>query len=334
MKIKIFNKWIGNKSSTIIVAEAGLNHNGSIKIAKKLIQKAKSCGADAVKFQTFKARDLTSTKSKFYKVFQKLEFDNNEFAELSDYSKSQGIFFFSTPFSFEAVDLLNNIKVSAFKIASGDLTNIPLIKYAAMKRKPIILSTGMGNIEEIKAALDTVYSVANKKIVLMHSISAYPPPINEVNLKAIQKMKEIFKVPIGFSDNGSDMLVPLISCSIGAEMIEKHFTLSHKMTGPDHKASANPLQFKEMVKKIRIIEKMFGDGEKHCQKSELDNRINARRSLTANINIEKGSILTKEIVGLKRPATGIEPKFFERVIGRRAIHSIEAEQSINWKDIK
>jgi len=286
LKIKIGKKFVGDDEATFIVAEAGINHNGSLQIAKKLIVEAKKCGADAIKFQTFTANDLASTKSKFFKIFKKLELTENDFQKLNDFAKKQKIMFFSSPFSNNAVDLLNKLKVPAFKIASGDLTNIPLITYAASKRKTMIISTGMSNSHEIKTAINTIKK-NNNKIILMHSISSYPTPPKEVNLKVISTLKKKFQYPIGFSDNGNDMLVPLIAVSMGAKIIEKHFTLNKNMSGPDHKTSSDPKQFLDLVKNIRKIEQMFGDGKKLCQKSELSNRIAARRIIKEIIALSK-----------------------------------------------
>ena len=334
MRIKIRNKWIGEHFPVFIIAEAGINHNGNLEIAKKMITKAKECGADAIKFQTFKAEDLTSIKSKFFKIFKNLELSYSDFIELYYYAKKQNIIIFSSPFSFEAIDLLTKIKTPAFKIASGDLTNIPLIKYTASKKKPMIVSTGMSNIEEIKNALRTIQSQGNNKIIILHSVSAYPAPINEVNLQTIQLLKRKFHYPIGYSDNGSELLVPLIAVSNGAKVIEKHFTLDRKLKGPDHKLSADPQQFRILVNNIRSVEMMLGNGIKNCQPSEIENRVNARRSITANVTIPKGSKITQKMIGIKRPATGIEPKYFNEVLGKTATRTIKSEESLKWKDIR
>lgn len=334
MRIKIRNKWIGEHFPVFIIAEAGINHNGNLEIAKKMITKAKECGADAIKFQTFKAEDLTSIKSKFFKIFKNLELSYSDFIELYYYAKKQNIIIFSSPFSFEAIDLLMKIKTPAFKIASGDLTNIPLIKYTASKKKPMIVSTGMSNIEEIKNALRTIQSQGNNKIIILHSVSAYPAPINEVNLQTIQLLKRKFHYPIGYSDNGSELLVPLIAVSNGAKVIEKHFTLDRKLKGPDHKLSADPQQFRILVNNIRSVEMMLGNGIKNCQPSEIENRVNARRSITANVTIPKGSKITQKMIGIKRPATGIEPKYFNEVLGKTATRTIKSEESLKWKDIR
>ena len=334
MKIKIGNKFIGEGNPAFIVAEAGINHNGDLKIAKKLIQKAKDSGADAIKFQTFRAEDLTSRKSKFFKIFKRIELDFSDYLELYDFAKSKNIIFFSTPFSDEAVDLLKKIKIPAFKIASGDLTDIPLIKYVAKTKKPIILSTGMANINEISSAIKAIKNCNNNKIILMHSVSSYPTPISDVNLHAITTLKEKYPYPIGFSDNGGDLLVPVISIAVGAKIVEKHFTVDKKLPGPDHKFSTNPKQFQQLVTNIRNTEKMLGDGIKKCKPSELINRVEARRSVTSLKMISKNCKIQRHMIGVKRPAKGIEPKYYHKVIGKIARRDIKIDDPVNWNDLK
>jgi len=332
MKIKISTKEVGESKPAFVVAEAGINHNGSLKIAKKLIVEAKKNGADAIKFQIFSANDLASKNSKFFKIFKKLELTNSNFKELNDFAKSKRIIFFASPFSVNAVDQLQKLQIPVFKIASGDLTNLPLIEYISKKRKPIIVSTGMANIQEVQDAVNIIKKY-NNKIILLHSVSAYPTPPQEVNLKAIHTLKSKFPYPIGFSDNGDNLLVPLIAISMGAKIIEKHFTLNKNMDGPDHKISCNPKQFSSLVKDIRLVEQMIGNGKKSCQKSELVNKIAARRSIIANQLIKKGEKISSDMIAIKRPSTGIEPRFFKKVIGRRAKKRINSEQSIKWNDI-
>lgn len=333
MNVKISNKTIGEKFPAFIIAEAGINHSGSLKIAKQLISKAKSSGADAIKFQTFKASDIASTSSPFFKILKKLELSDSDFKKLSDYAKKRKMIFLSTPFSFDAVDLLTKLKVPAFKIASGDLTHIPLIKYAARKMKPMIISTGMATLNEIREAVNSIKAVKNKKILIMHSISGYPTPENEVNLNVIKNFKKIFPYPIGFSDNGESNLVPLIAVALGAKIIEKHFTINKKMNGPDHKISVDPKQLKTMIKDIRKIEKMIGDGGKICQPSELKNRIAARRSIITNVDLKKNTKLTKEMISVKRPAKGIEPKYFSSILGKKMKKNLRKEQPLKWNDL-
>jgi len=334
MKVKIGNRWIGKDYPAYVIAEGGINHNGSIKIAKKIIFYAKASGADAIKFQTFRAKDLTSTKSKFFKIFNKLELDEADFGEISDYAKSQKITFFSTPFSKYAVDLLARLHVPAFKIASGDLTNIPLMKYAASKKKPMIISTGMSDIDEIRVAVRSIRSVGNQKILIMHSVSSYPTPVDAVNLLSIHYLKEKFPFLVGYSDNGKDTLVPIIAVALGAKIIEKHFTINRKLPGPDNKFSADPKDFRKMVNEIRKVEKMLGKVAKRCQLSELENRVEIRRSITAKVTIEKGWKLTENMIGLSRPATGIQPKYYSSVLGKKSRKRIKRGDSIRWNDLR
>jgi len=334
VNIRIGRRTIGKSFPSFLIAEGGINHNGSIKIGKKIIEKASECKVDAIKFQTFKADDLTSKKSVYYKLFKKLELDENDFGELSDYAKVNNLIFLSTPFSNSAVDMLTKINVPAFKISSGDLTHIPLLKYAALKKKPMIISTGMANNKEIDNAIKAIKKSGNNKIIILHSISAYPTPEDEENLLTIQTLSKKYPYPVGFSDNGGGPLVPIIATALGAKLIEKHFTINKKLKGPDHKISANPGEMKDMVKNIRLVEKMFGSGIKKCQNSERSNLINARRSITATINIPKGTKITKSMIGIKRPAHGINPEFFEKVIGKFTKNTLNVDQSIRWSDIR
>jgi N,N'-diacetyllegionaminate synthase len=333
MQIKIAKKKVGENSPTFIIAEAGINHNGDLNIAKKMIKKAKEAKVDAIKFQTFKADDLASPKSQYYKIFKNLEFSSSDFEKLATYAKNINLIFCSTPFSENAVDTLSKIKVPFFKIASGDLTHIPLIKYAASKRKPMLISTGMANMDEIKMAIKAIKSQGNNEIVILHSVSAYPTPPEETNLNAIKSLKKNFLYPIGYSDNGPGNTVPLTAVCLGAKVIEKHFTLDKKMKGPDQFFSGDPNEFKELVKKTREIEKILGDGVKKCQKLELSNLINARRSITTNMDIDKGVKISKEMISIKRPATGIHPMFINKVFGRKTRVKVKINESLKWQDL-
>ena len=334
MNIKIAEKQIGKKYPVFVVAEAGINHNGNVKIAKNMISSAKDCGADAIKFQTFRAGDLASKKSKFFKIFKKVEIDYTHLGELSDHAKKERIIFFSTPFSEEAVDVLADLHVPAFKIASGDITHIPLIKKVASKKKPIIISTGMSNFAEIDFAVKAIKSERNNKIIIMHSVTSYPTPSSDANLRAINTLQCRYKYPIGYSDNGAGILVPIIAVSLGARIIEKHFTLSKKMNGPDHSFSADPNELSLLVKKIRETEIILGDGKKNPQPSELQNIQHARRSIIALVDIKKGDKLTYSNIAIKRPGIGIMPLNFHKVIGSSAKRNIKIDQPIKWSDIK
>ena len=334
LKIRIAKKQIGKTNPVFIVAESGINHNGNIKIAKNMISQAKECNADAIKFQTFRAQDLASKKSKFFKIFKKVEIDYADLGELSDHAKNEGIIFFSTPFSEEAVDVLAELHVPAFKIASGDITHIPLIKKIASKKKPIIISTGMSYFTEINDAVKAIKSEKNNKIIIMHSVTSYPTPSSDANLRAINTLQCRYKYPIGYSDNGEGILVPIIAVSLGARIIEKHFTLSKKMNGPDHSFSADPNELSLLVKNIRETEIILGDGKKNPKPSELQNIQHARRSIVALVNIKKGSKLTYNNIAIKRPGIGIPPLNFHKVIGFSAKRSIKIDQPIKWSDVK
>jgi len=332
-KLKIGNSYIGEKKPAYIIAEAGINHNGKLKNALKMIDSAKEAGANAIKFQTFLAEDLTSEKSKYFELFKKLELSNEDFKKLNDYASKKKIEFLSTPFSFNAVDLLVELNVPAIKIASGDLTNIPLIEYASSKKKPMILSTGMAKISEIKDAVKSVRSQKNNKIVILHSISSYPSPLNEVNLNCIKSLQKSFRNIIGFSDNGNDLLIPVIAVALGAKIIEKHFTLNKNFIGPDHSISANPKEFMNLVKDIRKTEEVLGNGIKKCQPSELQNIVEARRSVTAKVRILQGEKIKREFIDFKRPATGIAPKFLKKVLGKTTKKNIFKDESIKWNEL-
>lgn len=334
MKIKISKKTIGENHPIFFVAEAGINHNGKLRLAKKLISEAKNAGSDAIKFQTFRADDLASRDSQYYNLFKKLEFTKEDFGELSDYSKENGIIFFSTPLSEEAIEILYELNVPAYKIASGDITNIPLIEYAASKQKPIILSTGMSNINEIIEGVNAIKNSNNNEIILLHSVSGYPTPYFEANLNAIKFLNKKFEYPIGFSDNGDERLVSLIAASLGARMIEKHFTLDRNMTGPDHKISSNPNQLKNMIQDIRKIEKMLGLDVKQIQNCEKNIVKQARRSLIALKPILKDEVITKEHIGIKRPEKGLQPKFLKKIIGKKSKKNIKEGQFIQWNLLK
>ena len=331
MSVKIAGRNIGKDLPTFIIAEAGINHNGKLDLAKKLIIKAKECGADAVKFQTFKANRITTKKSKLFRVLKNAELEDSEFGELSDFARSNSIIFFSTASTIEASDLLSNLNVPAFKISSGNLTNLPLVEHIGKKKKPIIISSGMSNLNEVKAAVKTIESTGNKHIIILHCVSSYPTPPTEVNLKVLDLLQQKFNYPIGYSDHTIGEEACIAAVSVGAAVIEKHFTLDNKMRGHDHKFSIDPHGFKRMNQRIRLIEKMMGDGIKKCQPSELSNKSIFRRSVVADITIKKGEKITLEMLRIKRPATGIQPKYLTKVIGKISKKRIPKDTPLQWK---
>lgn len=339
--IKIADKIIGKDKPCFIIAEAGVNHNGKLALAKKLIDAAKEAGADAVKFQTFKTENLVSPdapKAKYQKetvgkisqfeMLKKLELSEVEFKELQNYAKKSGIIFLSAAFDEDSAEILEKMDVCAFKIGSGELTNHSLLYKIAKYRKPIILSTGMATIKEIEDALKIIYKTGNHQVILLHCTTNYPAKFESVNLRAIESMQKKFKVPVGYSDHTPGLAIPIASSALGAAVIEKHFTLDRKMAGPDHRASIEPQELKEMVDAVRAIELARGDGKKRPQKEELEMRNIARKSLFTKVNIPKGEEIKEEMLIARRPGTGISPEDLPKIIGKIAKKDILAEKML------
>ena len=345
MRVKIEDRLIGEEEPSFIIAEAGSNHNGSLEQARKMIDVAAESGADAIKFQIFKAESLYSKytpefsylKGKStYELIKSIETPREWIKELAGYCKEKGIVFLASVFDFEAVDLLDKY-VPAFKIASFEITDLELIKYAAEKGKPMIISTGMANLSEIEDAINAIKSVGNDDIddiddiILLHCNSLYPTPIEIVNLKAIETMRTAFKVPVGFSDHTLGIHIPIAAVAMGACVIEKHFTLDRNLPGPDHSFAIEPDELKEMVNCIRNVEKARGSGIK--EKSELESEemyIKARRSIHAKVDILKGTKITRDMLIIKRPGYGIRPKFIDIVVGRDVKKDIKEDEWITW----
>ena len=331
--IKIGNKIVGENDPCYIIAEAGSNHNGSLEQAKKLIDVAAKAKADAVKFQIFKAERLSADK-KIYELLKKFEFGREWVEELNEYAKKRDIMFIATPFDAEAVDLLDKINIPAFKIASGDLTNLPLIEYIAEKGKPIILSVGLGSLDEIREVLDVIYSTGNENVALLHCVARYPTDPEDVNLNVIKTLKQKFQVPVGFSDHTMEVSVPIGAVALGANIIEKHFTLDRKMEGPDHPYALEPEELKIMVNGMRDVEKALGSGIKIVVDSEKQGLVEGRRSIFANVNIPEGTIITRDILSILRPAVGIAPKYIDKIIGKQVKKDINAYEPITWAKIQ
>lgn len=314
-----------------IIAEAGVNHNGSVEIARKLIDAAADAKADAVKFQTFKAdrlasknadkaeyqKETTDKAESQYEMLKRLELDRDAHIALIDYCRIKGIIFLSTPFDAESIDMLCSFGMEIFKIPSGEITNLPYLRKIGALKKKVILSTGMSDLHEIKAALDILTSSGTKldDITILHATTEYPCPMDEVNLRAMQSIEKAFGVKVGYSDHTKGIEVPVAAAALGAVVIEKHFTLDCTMEGPDHKASLEPAQLKAMVWAIRNVEVALGDGIKRPSKSEEKNKQIARKSIVAAKTIKKGDILTLENITIKRPGHGISPMRLDEVIG-------------------
>lgn len=326
-KIKIADRIIGNEEACFIIVEAGSNHNGSLEQAKKLIDIASESGADAVKFQIFKAEEL-SADEKTQRMLKEFEFRREWVKELNDYAKRKNIMFLATPFDVEAVDLLDEINAPAFKIASGDLTDLPLIKYIAEKGKPIIQSVGLGSLEEIREALDVIYSTGNRNVALLHCVVNYPTKPEDVNLNVIKTLKQ-FHVPIGFSDHTMEISVPIGAVALGASIIEKHFTINRNLAGPDHNYALEPGELKAMIRGIRDVERALGSEEII---GDLE-RKGPKRSIYARVDIHKGETITKDSLSILRPAVGIAPKHIDKIIGKKARKDIKAYEPITWEKI-
>lgn len=326
---------------TYIIAEAGVNHNGSFELACKLVDAAKAAGVDCVKFQTFKAKNLVSknaAKAEYQKettgdgsqgdMLKKLELSYDEFLDLKNYCDKAGIAFLSTPFDFESIDFLNSIDMPFWKIPSGEITNFPYLVALAKTRKPIIMSTGMCSMDEIHAAIDVLRKNGSKDIKLLHCNTEYPTPFEDVNLKAMQSMRDEFGLEVGYSDHTKGIEVPIAAVAMGATIIEKHFTLDRNMEGPDHKASLEPNELEKMVTCIRHIENALGSGDKVPSPSETKNRAVARKSIVAKTKIKIGEVFTEDNITVKRPGTGITPMKWPEVIGTKAIRDFDEDELI------
>lgn len=347
MKICINNRKIGKGEPVFIIAEAGVNHNGDISIAKRLIDIAKESGADAVKFQTFIAEDITSIsspKADYQKqttdrdesqleMLKKFELSFAEFREIKRYCDAVGIIFLSTPFDQKSVDFLDELGIPAFKIPSGEITNFPLLKQIRQKKKPIILSTGMSTLEEIGNAVDLLKINGANDIVLLHCTTAYPAHPDSVNLRAMKTMHQKFNLPVGYSDHTNGITISIAAVALGATIIEKHFTLDKNLPGPDHKASLEPNELMMMVQAIRDVEMAFGNGIKNPAPCEIENEKSIRRSIVANKDIPKNAIIDQDSIIAKRPGTGISPINFSLIIGSRTKKEIKKDTILTWEDI-
>lgn len=342
----IKDKIVGENSPCLIIAEAGVNNNGSFDLAKKLVDAAVEAGADVIKFQTFKA-DLIVTKTtpkaeyqkhgekdneSYYDLLKSLEMSEKNWRELKHYCDQKGIIFISTPHSGDwSVDLLEELGVPAYKIGSGDLTNLPFLDYTAKKGKPMIISTGMAVMEEIKEAVQTIRAAGNDRIAVLQCTTSYPLEIENVHLRAMDAIKKEVGTIVGFSDHTLGIESALAAVARGAKIIEKHFTIDKSLPGPDHKASATPEEFKKMVESIRKVEKALGKNEKKITATEQEISKIARKSIIAACDILQGVLITENMLIIKRPGIGILPKHLKRVIGRRAKENILKDTVVSWE---
>lgn len=331
-------------TKTFVIAEAGVNHNGSLELAKKLVDVAVAAGADAVKFQTFKAEKLvskaaqkaayqkqtTAVDESQYEMIKKLELDENSHRALISYCKEKRIMFLSTPFDHDSIDMLNDFGMPIFKIPSGEITNLPYLRHIGRLGKEVILSTGMSDLGEVEDALDILVQegVPKEKISVLHATTEYPCPIDEVNLRAMLTIREAFGVKVGYSDHTQGIEVPIAAVAMGACVIEKHFTLDRTMEGPDHKASLEPQELKAMVTAIRRVSLAMGDGVKKPTESERRNIAIARKSIVASEKIRTGELFSEANITVKRPGNGVNPMRWDEVMGQVAQRDYEEDDLI------
>lgn len=325
---------------TFIIAEAGVNHNGSLELAYQLVDAAKEAGADCVKFQTYITENDTSRfceKAQYQKtdneesqfeMLKKLELSFADFRKLKQYCEKQEIMFLSTPFDIESAKFLDSIQMPLWKVASSEIENFQLLKYMGETHKEVLLSTGMCTMEEIKQAVHTLKRFGSEEIHVLHCNTEYPTPMEDVNLRAMHTLAEQFHCKAGYSDHTRGIEVPIAAVAMGAEIIEKHFTLDKRMEGPDHAASLEPAELKAMVLAIRNIEKAVGEEEKKPSKSERKNRIAARKSIVARKAIKKGEAFSEENIIAKRPGGGVNPMRWEKVLGQKAMRDFEEDEMI------
>lgn len=331
---------------TIIIAEAGVNHNGSLDMAKQLVDKAVDAGVDYIKFQTFKASKLVTRSAKQaeyqqknigkegdsqYQMLKKLELSPEDHEVLIAYCQERGINFFSTAFDFDSIEYLHSLNLGLWKVPSGEVTNYPFLKRIAAYNEKTILSTGMCDMQDVRNAVEALYKngLSKENLILLHCNTEYPTPFEDVNLKAMDALKKEFGVEVGYSDHTKGIEVPIAAVALGATVIEKHFTLDRTLPGPDHKASLEPDELKAMVSAIRNIEKAVGgDGTKHVSESERKNIAIARKSIVAACDIKAGETFTEENLTVKRPGSGISPMRWEEVLGQKATKDFSEDELI------
>lgn len=341
--IRIENKKIGKNQPTFVIAEAGSNHNRDLNQAKRLIEIAAESEADAVKFQTYSAETLYSKKTvtpdylegkmeqkSVWQLIKDIELPREWQGELADYSRSHDLIFLSTPFDFQAIKELEELNISAYKIASFEIVDLPFLKEIAKTNKPIILSTGMASLGDIEDATNAIREIADIPIALLHCAINYPPAFEDLNLRAIKTLEKTFQLPIGYSDHTMSINIPSICVALGACIIEKHFTLDRSLKGPDHKFALEPDELKQMVKNIRETELALGSPKKILTESEKNMYRLGRRSIIAKMPIPKGKMIEASDLIIKRPGYGISPKFLNIIIGKTAKTNINEDDIITW----
>jgi len=337
-------KGIVRPDRVFIIAEAGVNHNGDVALAKRLIASAAACGADAVKFQSFKARNVISKyaqKAKYQKespvdtenqlaMLERLEIKDGDYKRLSEYAKKKKIIFLSTPKDIISAKLLQRVGIRLFKTGSSEINNFGFLEYIASLNKPIILSTGMSTLAEVKDAVSCIRAKTRAPLTLLHCVSEYPCPIEQVNLKAMLTLRDAFKLPVGYSDHTLGVEAVLAAVALGARVIEKHFTLDKNMRGPDHKMSMTPKEFADMVRSVRNVEKILGDGIKRPAPCEVENRKFLRRGLVFIRDMKKGARIGPDDIGIKRPGIGLEPKYRPMLINQTLKKDVREDEPVTW----
>jgi N-acetylneuraminate synthase len=347
-EIKIANRVIGEGEPCFIIAEAGVNHNGDVNLAKKLVDAAAAAGTDVIKFQTFTAeaivtrnaekapyqKEVTGTGESQYDMLKKLELSEEAHRELKKYAEKRGIIFLSTPYDNASIDFLAELGVAALKVSSADITNLPLLAHTASRKLPVILSTGMATLEEIRDALETLRKNGCKDTALLHCVFNYPARVEDVNLRVMATLEKTFGLPVGYSDHTTGIEVSLAAVALGARIIEKHFTLDRKLPGPDHRASLEPAELKEMVAGIRNIEKATGSPVKRISAAEEENRLVCRRSIVAAKDIPEGAVITGDMLAFKRPGTGISPKYLRKIVGTKTLRNVKRDELLTWDIVR
>jgi len=341
---RVGDRVIGAGAPAFLVAEAGVNHNGDPELARRLVAEAAAAGADAVKFQTFRAEALVAREAPkaAYQVettggdesqremLLRLELGPEAHAALRDESAKRGILFFSSPFDEASADALETLGVALFKVPSGEITNLPFLRHLAAKRRPLIVSTGMSTLDEVTAAVTAIREAGDPPLALLHCLSAYPAPVEETNLRAMDTLRARFGCPVGLSDHTTGIDIAIAAVARGATIVEKHFTLDTGLPGPDHRASLDPGELASLVRSVRRVEAALGDGEKRPRPSEADTRRVARKSLVAARPIRPGERLTRDLVAIKRPGTGISPADLDRALGRVVVRALAGDDVIDW----
>ena len=342
--IEIADRKIGEGFPCFIIAEAGVNHNGNLDMARRLVDSAVDAGVDAIKFQTFRAehlvtslapkaayqRQTTDPDESQFEMLRKLELSEEAHYDLMKYVGEQGLLFLSTPFDEQSVDFLEGLGLEAFKIPSGEITNLPFLTHVAKKGRPMLVSTGMSTLGEVEEAVETIESAGNRDYVLLHCVSNYPARLPDVNLRAMKTLKVAFQCPVGYSDHTSGLEIAVAAVALGACVIEKHCTLDRNLPGPDHRASLEPHEVSQLVQSIRNVESAMGAGRKRPAANEVDTAAVARKSLVAASDIAAGTTLTPQLVTILRPGTGLLPRLLSQVIGRTTSTDIQAGTPISW----